>query len=112
MKQKQPEVYVNKTNKKFKNNNIIFYSALKSKKGIEHYENEDTKNYYDKDNIDINLKIREMFNSPNYIYKMGAWIYTKDGRSMKKEIIGEIDGKLITLDEEYIAIEDIKRIEY
>lgn len=112
MKRKQPEVYVNKIAKKFKNNNIIFYSAIKPKKDIESYEEEAVKRFYNEDDMDINLKIKEMFNSPNYIYKMGAWIYTKDGRSMKKEIIGEIDNKLITLDEEYIAIEDIKRIEY
>lgn len=111
MKRKLPEVYVNKIKKQFKNNNNIFYSAMSlRKKEDSNYNNVYKSN--DEDDFNVNLKIKEMFNSPYYIYKIGAWIYTKDGKKLKKEVIGEIDNKLITLDEEYIPIEDIKKIEY
>ena len=109
MKGKLPGVYINKFNKKIKNNDKIYYSATPLREETFFAPN----NIVDDDlDIDIYAKIKDMFNSPNYVYKMGVLIYTKDGKKIEKEIIGKIDDKLITLDEEYIPISNIKNIKY
>lgn len=51
-------------------------------------------------------KIKEIFNSVNYIYKVDVIIETKEG-SFKKRIIGRTNNYLITIDNERIAIDDI-----
>ncbi len=113
MKGKLPQVYVNMITKQLNNNEKIFYSGVQLKKEDSPSSNETITKITETDNnIDISKKIEDMFNSPNYVYKLGVYISTKDGSRVKKDIIGKIDEKLITLDEEYIPIEEIKDIEY
>ncbi|MGI6329407.1 MAG: hypothetical protein ACOXZR_00910 [Bacilli bacterium] len=107
MKRKLPEVFVNKINKNIKNNKTVFYSGyLPLKKETDLTLAEET------DLDDIKTKIEEMFNSPYYVYKMGVKIITKNNQIEHKEIIGQVNNNLVTIDEEYISLDDIKDIEY
>jgi alpha-amylase/alpha-mannosidase (GH57 family) len=108
MNKKLPKLYTNKLFKKFKNNNTVFYSAIAKKppkiKKIESQKNNN--------NIDINQKIKNMLDSPKYIYKIKAIITTKDNKILEKEIIGKIEDNLITINDEYISINTIQDITY
>jgi hypothetical protein len=105
MKKKLPQIYVNEITKKLNNNKNLYYSAAK-------LTGNDITNEHIEENVSIEEKIINMFNSPNYVYKIGATIFTKDGKKHKKEIIGQIADKLITIDDEYIDIESINNILY
>lgn len=105
MKKKLPAIFANKISKKLKNNLTIYYSKKDYKEELVYSSNK-TKD------VDLATKIEDIFNSPNYVYKMEVLIYTTDGKKRKKDIIGKIDDKLITIDEEYIPIDSIIDIEY
>lgn len=92
MNKKIPSVFANKIDKKI-NNNETYYSSTTSPK-IELNTN------------DINKKIQDIFNSPNYIYRANVIITLKSGEITKK-IIGKNKNSLITIDNELIPIEDI-----
>lgn len=64
---------------------------------------EETKELYQKP---ISLKIKEIFNSLNYIYKIDAVIETKNGKSVKR-LVGRNSDYLITIDNEQIPISEI-----
>lgn len=107
-----PKVYVNKIGKPINNNNSIFYSA-KPPLEVEQEKKELVKiSSLTNSDLNIELKIDKMFNSPNYVYKMDTQIIMKDGKRLNKQIIGKVDDKLITIDEEYVLIHDIKDIIY
>ena len=63
---------------------------------------------YDKE--DINLKIREIFNSNNFVYKKNAYITLNNGTNLNVSIVGRSGNYLITLDHGNILISDIKNI--
>ena len=67
---------------------------------------------FEKTIVDIEEKIRSLFNSPNYVYKIATIITLNDGRKLEKNIIGKTSGKLITIDEELIDIRNIRNIEF
>ncbi|MDD2490072.1 MAG: hypothetical protein PHY26_02335 [Bacilli bacterium] len=106
MKKKLPTVFVNKIEKKIKNNETIFYSAKTKEKKI------NNKKSNNKSKISIKTKIDKMFDSPKYIYKINATITMKTGDEWQKNVIGVIDNKLVTIDEEYIPISEIEDINY
>lgn len=62
-----------------------------------------------KNNQTIEQKIQNIFNSPNYIYKIDVIIVTDKGSS-KKRIVGKTKTNLITMDSEYIPINMIRDI--
>ena len=86
---KLPRMYHNKIDKDIKNNEKIYNSMNDS-------------------NIEINIeeKIRDIFNYPDYVYKIDVTIITNKG-NMNKKIIGKNKDNLITIDNEYIPICDI-----
>ncbi|MDD2469610.1 MAG: hypothetical protein PHI22_01585 [Bacilli bacterium] len=108
MKKKLPDLYVNKIEKKIVNNDTVFYSALE-------YKTKERNDYIDiseTNTKDVKEKIDEMFSSPNYVYKMSTIITLKDKSIIHKDIIGMMNNKLITIDEESIDINDIRDIRF
>lgn len=107
MNKKLPNVYVNAVEKKFNNNKTVFYSANQEKEKSEKKE----KKTFPSD-VNINKKIKDMFNSPKFVYKINAKVTLKDGSELNKDIIGQINRKLITIDDDTINIDDIEDIKY
>lgn len=97
-----PKIFVNKIDKKFNNNNKIFYS-----KKWEEKNNLIEEEYSPKE---VKDKIIDIFNSPNFVYKMDVIITTKDNQIQEKKLIAMINDTILTLDEEKIPISDIKDI--
>ena len=89
-----PKVFQNNFNKKFENNNSVFYSHSNfSKKELS-------------DSISIKQKINDIFSSPNYVYKANVEITLKD-KQINKRIIGRNKDYIITMDNSVIPINDI-----
>ena len=95
---KIPKVFANKEVKTSGNNKKVYYSES-SKNNIVDKNVEISKS-------DINKKISDIFNSPNYIYKADVVIELKDG-PVNKRIIGKNNTHLITMKNELIPISDI-----
>lgn len=60
----------------------------------------------------INRKIKDIFNSPNYVYKANVSIIMNDGETFKKTIIGRTNNSLITIDDELIDVSKISQIDF
>lgn len=108
MNKKLPKLYVNKIDKIIDNNDLVFYSAKKFKVKEEKTTSSTSKN----DIQSIEEKIQALFNSPNFVYKKNATITLKDKEVINKDIIGQKDNKLITIDDETINVADIKDIKF
>ena len=87
----KPGIFVNKIDHKLNNNEKVFSSLRKN---------------YIKENIDVRKKIKEIFNSPKYVYKMDVIIKTKT-ETLNKTIIGISNDEILTFDNEKIKISDI-----
>lgn len=92
---KKPSVFVNKIDHKLNNNKQVFASF----KGERTEMNEEK-------TIDVKKKLKEIFNSPTYVYKAETIIKTKNGTS-NKTIVGMNKSEIFTLDNEKIKIDDI-----
>ena len=93
------KMYVNKIDKKIKNNETMFYG-----KGTTPIDNiVSGKNIYQ--------KINKVFNSKNYIYKADLILVTKTGE-VSKRVIGRNNNYLITDKGDMIPITDILDIKY
>lgn len=107
MQKKLPNLYVSKIEKKLTNNDITYYSAKpdarKEEKPIEPFNS---------DGRSIEEKIRGLFNSSRYVYKMNVTLMLKDGTTINKDIIGKVNNNLITIDEDLISIDGIRDIRY
>ncbi|MGN1342223.1 MAG: hypothetical protein ACI4VL_03225 [Bacilli bacterium] len=101
-----PKMYRNKIDKDIKNNEK-FFSTIYDKK----IEKENNKNIFinNKNNYTVEQKIYNIFNSPNYIYKIDVTIVTDSG-IQNKRIVGKTKTNLITMDNEYIPISTIRDI--
>ena len=60
----------------------------------------------------INRQIKDIFSSPNYVYKADVSIVTNDGKNLKKTIIGRTNNSLITIDDELIDVSQISQINF
>lgn len=87
----KPGIFVNKIDHKLNNNEKVFSSLRKN---------------YVKENIDVRKKLKEIFNSPKYVYKMDVIIKTKT-ETLNKTIIGISNDEILTFDNEKIKISDI-----
>ena len=56
-----------------------------------------------KNNYTVEQKIYNIFNSPNYIYKIDVIIVTDKGKD-KRRIVGKTKTNLITMNNEYIQL--------
>lgn len=101
-----PKMYRNKIDKDIKNNEN-FFSTMYDKK----IEKENNKNIFinNKNNYTVEQKIYNIFNSPNYIYKIDVTVVTDSG-IQNKRIVGKTKTNLITMDNEYIPISTIRDI--
>lgn len=100
---KLPEMYHNSIDKDIKNNKKVF-STLYNKEEI------NNNNYItDRNNYTLEQKIYNIFNSPNYIYKIDVTIITDKGK-YNKRLVGKTKTNLITMDNEYVPINTIKDI--
>lgn len=101
-----PKMYHNKIDKDIKNNEK-FFSTMYDKK----IEKENNKNIFinNKNNYTVEQKIYNIFNSPNYIYKIDVTVVTDSG-IQNKRIVGKTKTNLITMDNEYIPISTIRDI--
>lgn len=100
MEKKLPGIFANKIDKKLNNNSSYFVSKK---------ENMIDENKTNESNINVNQKIRNIFNSMRYVYKADVEIVLKDKKIIKR-IIGKNDGSLITIDNELIPLSEIKDI--
>jgi hypothetical protein len=97
-----PRMYHNKIDNDLNNNERVF-STLDS-------NNIHTNSFINnKNNLTVEQKIVNIFNSPNYIYKIDVVIVT-DNNKVIKRIIGKNKNNLITMDNEYIPINTIRDI--
>ncbi len=99
---KLPSMFHNEINKDLNNNERVFSTLNSSVKA--------SGNIIDnRNNFTVEQKILNIFNSPNYIYKIDVIIVTDNSR-VKKRIIGKNKNNLITMDNEYIPINTIRDI--
>lgn len=81
------------------------FSSLKTKIQEQYYYHPvDTRKSV---NVDINNKIRDLFSSNEFIYKVNCVIDYKDSSSSKEIIVAKKDNYLLTLDNKKIFIQDI-----
>lgn len=105
MEKKLPGIYANKIDKKIGNNNDVYYSSSDRK-----VEEKSEKRSSSLKGKNINQKLNEIFNSPNYIYKANVKIELKD-KTVSKKIVGKNSTHLITIENELIPLSDIVDIE-
>ena len=66
----------------------------------------------EKEEKNINRKIKDIFSSPNYVYKANVNIVLTNGETLKKTIIGRTNNSLITIDDELIDVSKISKIDF
>lgn len=103
-----PKMYRNKIEKELTNNERI-YSSLFNKVPETLTRNTVKEITPNKKSYTVEQKIANIFNSPNYIYKIDVVIVT-DTNTNKKRIVGKTKTNLITMDNEYIPINTIRDI--
>ena len=93
----RPKMYQNKENKVFHNNREVFMST--------------DKHYVDKvlDTNDVRKKIMDIIDSNNFIYSKAVNIVI-GGQIIVRKIIGIRNNDLITIDNEYIPIDNISDV--
>ena len=100
---KLPKVYVNKISSKNVNNEQVFYSNDVS--GVN-----DVSKTLDSSNVVNNLlvqkKINDIFNSPNFVYKVNVILTLKDGKR-EETLIAKTNDGVLTIDNRVIPIKDI-----
>ena len=101
MEKKLPGIFASKVDKKAGNNEDVYYSS--------HETREDTRQEKASDFRNVNQKINDIFNSPNYIYKADVIIKTNSGE-VTKRIVGKNATHLITIENELIPLTEIKDI--
>lgn len=97
-----PRMYHNKIEKDLNNNKKVFSTLEKD-------EERRSININNKNNYTVEQKIYNIFNSPNYIYKIDVVIVTDTSKEIKR-IVGKTKTNLITMDNEYIPINTIRDI--
>lgn len=101
MDKKLPGIFASKVDKKIGNNEDVYYSEHDNRDVFLKDDKKDFRN--------INQKINDIFNSPNYIYKADVVIKTNNGE-VTKRVIGKNATHLITIDNELIPLTEIKDI--
>ena len=99
MKKELPKMYRCSINKEINNIQDVYASFYNE-------EYTSNKNY---NIIDIENKINEIFNSPNFVYKADVTIELEN-EIIKRRIVAKRNNNLITIDNELIPISSIKDI--
>lgn len=100
-----PKMYHNTIDKDINNNEKMYSTIYNNDRKISN------NNIFinNKNNYTVEQKIYNIFNSPNYIYKIDVTIVTDKGKTNKR-IVGKTKTNLITMDNEYISINTIRDI--
>ncbi len=96
-----PKMYRSKIDKVISNNEKMFSTMMNNDIVVEDRKSSSS--------LTVEQKIANIFNSPNYIYKIDVEIVTDRGTT-KKRIVGKTSTNLITMDSEYIPINTIRDI--
>jgi hypothetical protein len=104
-----PKMYRNKIEKEITNNEKLFSTIYNNKETYIQKEESNIQIVNKKNNYTVEQKIANIFNSPNYIYKIDVVIVT-DKDTLNKRIVGKTKTNLITIDNEYIPINTIRDI--
>lgn len=106
MKKILPNLYKGKvkTNPKNQTQDVLT-SMLDSVKNVVVIDEENTSK-------SVSKQIKDIFSSPNYVYKADVSIMLDTGESIKKTIIGRTNNSLITTDDELIDVRKITKIDF
>lgn len=104
MKKDLPGLFANKINKPLNNNEKIAVTKNEERGLVEEKKNIS----YEKNVLE---KIKEIFDSPRYVYKADVKIVLKD-KTITKKIVGKTQTHLLTLENELIPIQDIVDIKF
>ena len=104
-----PKMYRNKIDKNITNNEKVFSTMFKDNYDQIITKKSEDRGITNKNNYTIEQKIVNIFNSPNYIYKIDVVIVT-DKEKLNKRIVGKTKTELITMNNEYIPINTIRDI--
>lgn len=105
MKKILPNLYKGKVKNNLQNQKQSFVKTIEEE--ISNIKPENT--IEDKN---INRQIKDIFSSPNYVYKADVSIVMADGKNLKKTIIGRTNNSLITIDDELIDVSQISQINF
>lgn len=97
---KLPKVYVNKISSKSVNNEEVFYSN-EGKSVSKTLDSSSVVN-----NLLVQKKINDIFNSPNFVYKVNVILTLKDGKR-EETLIAKTTDSVLTIDNKVIPIKDI-----
>lgn len=89
--------------KVFQNNNINYQD---NSQNLFYSENKSNNLQNNRSIIDINTKIKNIFSSTSYVYKIRV-IITTNKNTFETTIIGKSNNYLITINNELISIKDI-----
>ena len=105
-----PRMYRNKIDKDICNNESMYSTMYDSDRNVSIKKESSNRNIINgRNNYTVEQKIVNIFNSPNYIYKIDVVIVT-DNSTLNKRIVGKTKTNLITIDNEYIPINTIRDI--
>ena len=107
MEKKLPGVFVNKIEKKIENNKSVYYGLKDEPKIVEKETSNEKKRSVP---LNIRQKIKRVFQSEHYIYKMDVVLTMKD-KKINKRVVGYNENDLITFENELIPISEILDIE-
>ena len=110
MDKKLPGIFANKIDKNMTNNEKVYYSNSKNKDELEKIDDQ-SKHKNIKQDLNINQKINNIFNSNKYVYKADVLIKTKN-ETLTKKSIGQNATHLITMENELIPTSDIVDIDF
>lgn len=99
----KPKVYANKINKQINNNSSVYHFTRTSNQ-------KELNNVNIDNNVNVKLKINELFSSSSFVYKFDAYITLKDGSEQLYSIVALKDDSLITIDGDKLNISDIANI--
>ena len=108
MKKKLPNIYKGMVKNENKNQKQSFISREREESTYENEENLE-KNFSHKN---VNRQIKDIFSSPNFVYKANVSIKLVDGTTQEKTIVGRTNNSLITIDDELIDVSKISQIDF
>ena len=101
----KPKMYQNRINKEIHNNRVVYNSYDKDNK-----VNKDNNIYSEVvDTNEIRKKINSIINANNFIYSKMVHIVIGN-ETITRKIVGLYNNNLITIDNQYIPIDNIKDI--
>ena len=108
MKKKLPNIYKGMVKNANQNQKQSFISHEREESTYENEENLE-KNFLHKN---VNRQIKDIFSSPNFVYKANVSIKLVDGTTQEKTIVGRTNNSLITIDDELIDVSKISQIDF